>query len=221
MKALQHNNLKIAKRLFPKVDFAVLSASVQKLFTACSEKPLGDCYEIHSLAVQFLKQNGVEAKLIAGDAAWRIGSAGGAVVSHVESGQANTSQHVFGMKKMWFHCWLQLNDYWFLDLSAYQLSDKMRHLDFLEQTYTPVCWKPDFLIFNKSQVKPFNNVANGFKSGLFYYQENKMKERVLNEAALQDSSDEHLKSLDTIYRSLLRGNNLAVYGPNSLSNVLE
>jgi len=65
-------NFKKVKKLFKKVDFAVLSKAVIAQNTSSSGKHGGDCLEIANIAVGLLNRLGIDAQVVIGEAVWRV-----------------------------------------------------------------------------------------------------------------------------------------------------
>jgi len=164
-------NVKSCSRLFKGVDFEVLGKTVRSVYGAASLDHGADCLSISGVIVAFLKGLGISAKVVAGEAMWRVdGQHDGAVISHVESESPvvvmNTGQMGAQLR---FHAWVELNPAWFLDMTTYQFQLKMDRLDEVDGGNTPVTWKPDYLLFKHSDISTFNQVQSSFSSGLFYY----------------------------------------------------
>ncbi|NCC29626.1 MAG: hypothetical protein EOM22_16170, partial [Gammaproteobacteria bacterium] len=110
-----------------------IATSVQALMRIASQSLGSDCILHAMLALQLLQREGIPARLSAGHAAWRIGTAPGAVVAH------HAAADVIEDGGVVFHAWISLGDgEWIFDPTTYQLADKMAIIDAYDGLLTPI-----------------------------------------------------------------------------------
>ncbi len=186
-----------------KVDLPRLSAAMRKLASAASGQLGGDCYIHSSIAQAILGRMGVEAKIITGFSAWRLGNASGDVIVHAP---------IPGMPDqpgLPYHVWLEIGSH-ILDLTTWSLRLKSKQLDELDGGHTNVDWCPDFLYVPKRTVSSLKDVTN-LGAGLYYYEFNQATaDRVNAAASAPDEGD--IEICWTLYNNPA----LAVYGPNDV-----
>jgi hypothetical protein len=215
-------NVKSCNRLFKGVDFEVLGKTVRAVYGAASLDHGADCLSISGVVVAFLKGLGISAKVVAGEAMWRVdGQHDGAVISHVESESPvvvmNESPRGTHLR---FHAWVELNQAWFLDMTTYQFQLKMDRLDESDGGSTPVTWKPDYLLFKHSDTSTFNQVQSSFSSGLFYYKiGGKAGEVAINSLKERGVDPDDVSIFSVAYNSIKAGDLDYVVGPCGASKV--
>ena len=95
------------------VDIPRLAAAIRKLATAASGHIGSDCYAHAAIAQVILAKLGVEARLVAGYAAWRVGDGDGDVILHAPA--PGMVEQPGGVP---YHMWLEIEDH-LLDLTTY------------------------------------------------------------------------------------------------------
>jgi hypothetical protein len=155
------------------IDVARLASAVARLATASSEKYGRDCLLHASIGKALLEKLGVDAKVVIGFAAWRVGDGDGDVVLHVPAE---------GMKydstQIPFHAWLEVNGSVF-DLTTYQLKDKARMLDAQDGGNTQVDWCPEYLITSYQEADNLDAVIQDDMGEAFYVPVPRLEEFVL------------------------------------------
>lgn len=208
-------NLKRASRIFKNIDFNLLSKSVIGLYSSSSQQHGVDCLSLSSVVIEFLKIKGIKAKIVIGECAWRVdGKSDGGVISHIANGGTTTviSQ---GGEAIPFHAWIQLNDYWFLDLTTYQFQIKMNQLNQDGQN-VPVSWNPNFILFSLSDLNSFKTVQESYSSGVIFYKPDKiLHEKIIAKTNGLVVDDEDVNSLELIYKKLKSNELDIIFGPNS------
>lgn len=185
----QKANLKIAKKLFKKVDFEALGKAIQAIFTVSSEKHGGDCLEMAIVACEILKKLGVkDAEVVIGDSTWRVdGQHPGAVISHIIAPGVSTL--LGGANARPYHAWIKLNSHWNVDFTTYQFAMKMAKLDEADGQNTPVNWTPSFLVFNNAQVSTYEEVQQSYKAGVVFYNPNSPVRKLVEDQIAKEDVD--------------------------------
>lgn len=146
------------------VDIPRLAAAIRKLATAASGNLGSDCYIHSAIAQAVLGRLGVEAKLVVGHAAFRVGDGDSDVITH-----APTPGMIPQPGGIAYHVWLQIGSF-LLDLTTYQLRRKAAQLDQLDGGNTTVTWCPDVLWVPFRSVSTLRDVIH-LDAGLYYYRE--------------------------------------------------
>ena len=217
VKVNESENIKRASRVFSNINFKTLGKAVEALFTTSSAGTNHDCIGVAVLVIALLKKRGIDAELCVGDAAWRVdGQASGGVISHV-SQQPGVSTVIKpesldpNVDTFPFHAWIKLNEIWYCDFSTYQFQSKMDVLNQDGQN-VPVTWKPPFLMFTKSDVSGYFDVANSFSAKVIYYSERQaLLDKVNQKSPTADNDD--LAALELIYNQIESGELETVIGP--------
>lgn len=182
--------------------------ALQRLFLAASGQLGGDCYAHGVLAQALLKEQGFDAQLRAGYAAWRCGTQDGAVVSHIPSGDVFIPGG--GPGKV-YHVWLTIDSI-LVDVTTYSLPIKMAELDAFDGGQTQVEWAPPVLIAPLRTIERYGTVAQAPDAGHFYYEEVPGMLRELSSGYQLDETEL------SCARLLLKDANIAVLGVNSFPN---
>lgn len=195
------------------------AAAVKKLHTAASVQLGNDCISHAELARLALKQLGIDSTLVIGYAAWRVdGKDGGAVVGHhPKTSQAFLNVEAISPNAMIYHVWLEVGDD-IVDFTTYQLPDKARRMDEIDNHKTPVSWTPDYLWVNKKTGKTYEEVRDSFDSGVYCYEaDESIKETV--EGVIEEVDDDDVNNILFIYKQMCNGIDLQVIGVNHAKNI--
>jgi len=190
--------------LIEQADLSRISSALRRLASAASANFGSDCYIHSAIAQELLCRLGIEAILVAGYAAFRVGDGDPDVIVHAP---LPGMPHQPGGAA--YHAWLEVEDF-ILDFTTYQLRDKAAQLDALDGGTTTVIWCPDYLFAPKVSISTFQNVKM-LHAGLYHY------ERVPDLEALFIRSAPAL-DIDDIERAwlLYQNQELQVFGPNSI-----
>lgn len=183
-----------------------ITQALQRLAAAASEMYGGDCYMHAALGREILKTRGVEARIVIGEAAWRIGSGDGDVISHTRKTQGYKP---VGFNAYPYHAWLEY-DGQVIDLSTYQLPDKAAKLDAADGGKTKVEWAPPFILRHRSALRSYEEVAQGGVGLCWYERMEDIEAYILQRAKPVDAEDVAALSL------LMRNPDIKVIGPNNL-----
>ena len=143
----------------------LVAADVRRRVSLLSSYHGGDCLLHAKVGQQFLREEGVETRLVVGEAAWRIGNGDGDVIAH--SRKCNTFA-AFGSGM--FHAWLEHDDH-IIDFTTYTLPVKARLMDDVDGMKTKVLWCPEYLYVPKTSVSSFPEVRDKH-AGLYHYHRN-------------------------------------------------
>lgn len=184
------------------VDIPRLAAAIRKLATAASGNLGSDCYIHSAIAKAILGRLGIEAKLVVGHAAFRVGNGDGDVIMH-----APTPGMIPQPGGVAYHVWLQIGSF-LLDFTTYQLKRKAIQLDRLDGGNTTVTWCPDVLWTPIRSISSLRDVIQ-LDAGLYYYRE------VPSVAAMIISSAPELDPTDVEAAWMLyQHEDMLVLGPN-------
>ena len=123
-----------------------------------------DCALIARLAATLLQDEGVAAEPVAGAAAWRVGPADGAVITHAPRPGQALLPGTFP-----FHAWVLLPSTGrVFDPTTYQLTLKAQTLDAADGGTTEVLWAPLYLVAKSAEIKTLREVALGAGWAFFY-----------------------------------------------------
>ena len=185
-----------------KVDIPRLAGAIRKLAIAASDKFGADCYVHAAIAQAVLARLGVEASLVVGYAAWRVGEGDSDIIMHAPA--PNMVDQPGGVI---YHVWLEIGDK-ILDLTTYQLAEKARQLDLLDGGCTTVNWCPEFLFVDRDSRSKLRDVIH-LGTGLYYYEERpEVAKRIIAEAPELDLMDVGAAWL------LYQNDTIQAFGPN-------
>jgi hypothetical protein len=187
------------------VDIPRLAAAIQKLATAASGHVGSDCYAHSTIAQEILARLGVQARLVVGYAAWRVGDGDGDVILHAPA--PGMVEQPGGVP---YHVWLEIDDH-LLDLTTYSLPTKAAQLDALDGGHTSVTWFPDYLFVPRKSISSIESVIQLW-AGIYYYSHDpEVEARIIGEAPELDETDVQAAWL------LYQNPEVQAIGPNSLT----
>lgn len=180
-----------------------ISSALRRLTTAASRNHGSDCYIHSALAQVMLAGLGIESKLVAGYAGWRVGNGDSDMVLH------SPLPNMIPQPGIPYHVWLLLDEH-ILDFTTYQLRLKAAQMDELDGGKTNVVWCPDFLFAPKKSISPLGRVIQK-RAGLYYYErEPNLEAKIISGASSLDEDD-------IAYAWLLyRNQEIQVFGPRDL-----
>lgn len=143
----------------------LVAADVRRRVSALSSYHGGDCLLHAKVGQKLLREEGVETRLVVGEAAWRVGEGNGDVIAH--SRKCNTFA-AFGNEI--FHTWLE-HDGYVIDFTTYTLPVKARLMDATDGMRTNVVWCPEYLYVPKSSVSSYPEVRDKH-AGMYHYHRN-------------------------------------------------
>jgi hypothetical protein len=130
-----------------------------------------DCIYHAIMALQLLADHRVPARLCAGHAAWRVGTAPGAVVAHHPQGEV-----IEDGRGVVFHAWITLADgSWIFDPTTYQLAAKMAMIDAADGLVTPVEIPEEWMgsvLMPAASTATWAQVRDGRSAGVCCYDAN-------------------------------------------------
>lgn len=186
-----------------------LSAALRRLCTAASSHFGSDCYGHASIAQEILARLGLQAKIIAGYAAWRVGNGDSDVIIHAP--MVGMVPQPGGVA---YHVWLEVADN-IVDFTSYQLRAKAAQLDALDGGTTTVIWCPDYLFVPKKSISSLRDVTQ-LKAGMYNYsREPEVEARIIQAAPEMDINDVQAAWL------LYHNQELQVFGPNNMDSMRE
>lgn len=148
-----------------------VAAAMRKLAVAASANLGMDCYIHAAIGQAILSRLNIEAQLVIGYAAWRLGPGDGDIVVHAPV--PNSPAQPGGVP---YHAWLEIGNLVF-DLTTYQLRSKAANLDRLDGRHTEVRWCPDYLLVAKNTCASLREVANAYTWTYHYAHNDAVAER--------------------------------------------
>lgn len=198
----------MTSRAIPKFDknndLRRISSALRRLATAASGNLGSDCYIHAAIAQALLARLGVSSKLVAGYAAWRVGSGDGDVILHAPLPNMPSQPGSVA-----YHVWLESNNH-LIDFTTYQLRRKAIQMDKLDGGSTTVTWCPDYLCVPKKSVSPFRAVIQ-LRAGMYFYKQNTAIENLTISAA-RPLDDDDVNTAWLLYQNP----ELSVFGPNNM-----
>lgn len=188
--------------------FARLACALQKLTTSASAQLGADCLLHAQLAQILLDEESLPTRLVLGEAAWRVGSGDGDVITH----SPNVGGYApLGAKALAYHAWLESGGN-IIDFSTHSLRTKAAQLDAFDGGKTAVEWCPPYLVLERAQSLTLKEVAQADSAGVACYQEIPGLHEFMIEQCL-------VKEVDARNSQLLRlvfdQPQIKVFGPNN------
>jgi hypothetical protein len=148
-----------------------VGSALRRLATAASTNLGSDCYLHAALGRALLADFGFEARITAGEAAWRVGPNYCDVIGHTPRAHGITPASLPpGALVFAYHAWLEIEGV-IIDLTTYQLPRKARELDAADGGHTVVDWKPDALVLPLAQLKSYRHLQQSSHAGDAFYEE--------------------------------------------------
>ena len=166
--------------------------------TAASAQPGSDALQHADLARHLLSLEGLDADVVIGFAAWRVGPGDGDVVIH--GGGHDPSVTIVRQRdnELAYHAWVETGGHVF-DVTTYQLAAKAADLDRLDGRTTTVSWCPDFVLLPKAEIASFVRVRQE-TAGLMYYERDAYLQAVVRNRAIEfDPQD--IAAVELVYRN--------------------
>jgi hypothetical protein len=202
----------MTSRAIPKFDknndLPRISSALRRLATAASGNLGSDCYIHAAIAQEILNRLGVSSKLVAGYAAWRVGSGDGDVILHAQL------PHMLPQPgSVAYHMWLEVGNH-LIDFTTYQLRHKALQMDRLDGGSTTVKWCPDYLAVPKKSVSTLRAVIQ-LRAGMYFYKQDMAIENLIISAA-RPLDDDDMNAAWLLYLN----QELCVFGPNNMTSGL-
>jgi len=122
-----------------------------------------DCTLHAALLQALLGRLGVQARAVAGYAAWRTGVGAGDVVGH----HPDAGAAPIGPQTFLGHAWVEAGRY-VVDATTWQWAMKLAQLDALDGRCSRVEWPMDVLIADRRELSPYRQVKNGYAFAAHY-----------------------------------------------------
>ena len=187
-----------------------VGATLRKLASAASANLGSDCYLHAALGRELLGDFGFDARVVAGEAAWRVGEGDGDVIAHTPRVQGFApSSMPPGKLALAYHAWLIVDSH-VVDFTTYQLPRKGLELDALDGGHTSVDWAPEVFVLPVSLLPSYEQVARSPKSGVAFYD-------VIPGLAEKMASTYELDPENVaVARFILANPDVNVFGPNQV-----
>lgn len=196
---------------------ARVGEALRKLAQAASAGLGSDCYLHAVLGRELLADLGVATQIVAGHAAWRIGSGDSDVMAHKSNLPGYLPEGAQGFA---YHVWLETVEDGgaspiLIDLTTYQLRQKAQQLDQADGGHTQVDWCPEHLVLRREDLRGFKEVEQAPGPGLSYYERVPGMLERLSSGAKIDQEDLALARL------ILASPGINVMGPNQTEPEVE
>lgn len=133
------------------IDIGRVAAAVRQVIGAITDFHGADCRMYAHIGAGLLSSLGMgEVKVVAGSAAWRVGSGDSDVVSHAREINGMQFSMAGTQQAALFHSWIETPDL-VIDFSTATLRAKAAMLDAADGGKTTVDWCPDFIWYSKGQ----------------------------------------------------------------------
>lgn len=172
-----------------------VAPAIRKVVGAMTGAHGADCLIYAAVGARALSLMGVDAKMVAGSAAWRVAPADGAVLMHAIE-LASGAPALFSpsprdvdaaVKGALFHAWIEVADE-VIDFTTFALRDKARLLDEADGQHTEVLWCPDFLVKPRNEFDTFKKLVEGFTTGACCY----VRHESIEKLVFQDICEEDI-----------------------------
>ena len=191
-----------------------LSEAIKKLTASASPKFGADCLLHAKLAQSVLATEGINAEVVVGEAAWRVGLGDGDVITH--SPAIGGHAPVGGGFALAFHAWLEVGEY-IIDFSTHSLRVKAAQLDAADGGVTTVDWCPTYLLVKKDDALTVQQVASAYSAGLSCYRAMpELKTLMEQHGLISEVAAEDLLHLHMLYKNP----SIELIGPNDISESL-
>lgn len=191
-----------------------LGHALRKLTNSASQNIGADCLMQALLAQQVLKEEGMDTKVVLGEAAWRIGPGDGDVITHspTTGGFAPV-----GVKAMAYHAWLEWKTS-IIDLTTHSLRLKAAQLDAMDGGKTNVDWCPPYLFIPKWQARSLREVTQALNAGVSCYREIPgLHMAMLANGHISPIDQDDIRALRLLYQNPT----MVVIGPNDRPEKLQ
>lgn len=147
---------------------APLAAALRKTIDEVSDAPFADCHLVALVARDVLRRMGINARIVAGYAAWRLDPADPAAVlmDHPDAIAVENKSKAH-QSSFHGHVWLEVDDH-IVDFTTYRFRQKIQWTDEIMGRKTQITWMPDYLWMPKRETLTRLEVINGFKVGAWY-----------------------------------------------------
>lgn len=187
-----------------------LAVAIRKLTTSASAHYGADCMMQAQLTQCILREQGIETRIVVGEAAWRVGPGDGDAIVH----SPRIGGHApVGTRALAYHAWLEYGDT-ILDFTTHSLKAKAQALDATDGGKTEVLWAPAVLVMPRDETVPLNEFIQTPVVGTACYTElPKLREFIEATAPIGKPDPADLQAL----RILFQNPETHVVGPNHIS----
>lgn len=212
------------------IDVAKVCAAVHQVVSAITDYHGADCLLYAHVGAELLRSLGLDAKLVAGSAIWRVGAGDSDVVSHAYEVNGVQYSQVEGSNAALFHSWIEAPGL-IIDFSTSTLRNKAQQLDAADGGFTKVDWCPDFIwhhlgkhVNPKFRLPSNKQVGNSIRTpkavlmaadaGVFNYTRHVEIESTLQVAIndLESSLGPSVFAAKSAYSALCRGERINIIG---------
>jgi hypothetical protein len=142
----------------PAIDQERVFKAVHQTVKAITNNSSADCFLYAHIGAGILKSLGLDAKVVAGSAAWRIGDSDGATMAHAREIQCPADKQPKGLacvKSGFFHVWIEAPNL-IIDFSTCTLNIKSQTLDAIDGVKTDIKWAPEWIWYKRSIRETFD-----------------------------------------------------------------
>lgn len=203
--------------MFPSQDLLQsLSSALIKFMSGQSPNVGTDCFLYASLAHQILQRKGFDARVVCGEAGWRVGSGHPDVIAH--SPRIDDFERLpNGKVRIPLHAWLVCEGK-YIDFTTHTLPIKVQILDAMDGGDTKCEWAPPYLVCSPHESTSLEEVNSSLSPGVFTYVEFPGTYEKLLTARLVGPAD---SSDSEIVEFLMRSPSTVFHGYNDLLALQE
>jgi hypothetical protein len=200
------------------------AVATQQVVAAITDYGGADCFLYAHIGAGLLKSLGLDAKVVVGSAAWRIGDSDGATVCHAREIQCPQNRQPRGLdcvKGGFFHVWIEAPNL-IIDFSTNTLKAKAETLDAIDGIKTEIKWAPEFIWYRRSVQDTYDykmlaeprKVIQSPHAGVCCY----IRHADIDEVAIEKDSEfsqsmgQFIFAAQAAYSALERGEKLKIFG---------
>lgn len=190
--------------------------AVRKVVTAITDFHGSDCLLYAYIGAGALQTLGVDATVVAGSAAWRVGPGDPDTVSHAAEVEGQYYAAEGATRAALFHAWVEAPGL-LVDFSTHTLRMKAQELDRMDGRNTQVDWAPDFLWLTPStsqgRLPRPQQVVQAPGPGVFsYVRHPEIEKLALSHENVKGDFFAAIQSAVMAYQAALAGNQIEVHG---------
>jgi hypothetical protein len=213
-----------AEKFIPEINKQHAAMAVRQVVAAITDYGGADCFLYAHIGAGLLKSLGLDAKVVAGSAAWRIGDSDGATMCHAREVQCPANKQPRGIdcvKGGFFHVWIEAPNL-IIDFSTSTLQTKLEILDAVEGVKTQVTWSPEFIWYRRSIHDSYDykmlvdprEVVEAPKAGVCCYIRHADIDAIAikKDGEFNEQMSQFIFAAQAAYASLERGEQLKIFG---------
>lgn len=208
------------------IDAALAAAAVRQVVGALTDFHGADCLLLAGVTAGLLRELGVPAQVVAGSAAWRVGSGDSDVVSHAFEIKGSLYVPADAARAGMFHAWVEAPGV-LADFSTCTLRLKAEQLDAADGGTTVVQWAPEYIWeaggTPAGRVRTPREVLMAPLAGVYTYVRHESVEQVVlaNKAEREAELKASIFAATQVYAGLRDGRQLRIIGVGEKGQLQE